>query len=279
MTAKNSRRHRVSVRSLQSVLAAASLAAAMLPATASAHRSFLVPSSTVLSGPGQWLTVDAARGNDLFYFNHNAMPVDGLVITAPDGRTVPPAKLERFRYRTVFDVQLTESGTWRTAVVDEGLRAQWQENGQPKRWNGSRSDFAKAVPSGAQKLTVSEVQSRVEVFVTAGKPTPIKPTGRGLEVDYTPHPNDLVAGEASELRFLADGKPAAGLQVKVVPGGNRYRDTTGEMKMTADADGRVSITWPHPGLYWVNAGIRGTAEPPATRRLVTYAATVEVLSK
>ena len=66
-----------------------------LPLLAQAHRSFLVPSSTVLSHTSnQWASVDAARGNDLFFFNHNALPLDGLLITTPRGAKVDPSKLE-----------------------------------------------------------------------------------------------------------------------------------------------------------------------------------------
>lgn len=84
----------------------------LLPMLAQAHRSFLVPSSTVLSPTAnQWVSVDAARGNDLFFFNHNAMPLDGLQIISPSGKAGEPAKLERFRYKTVFEWPLTEPGT------------------------------------------------------------------------------------------------------------------------------------------------------------------------
>lgn len=261
-------------------LAFAFLAAwAVLPSAAWAHRSFLVPSSTVLSNaPGQWVTVDAARGNDLFHFNHNAMPVEGLAITAPDGSTVAPARLERFRYRAVFDLPLTQPGTWRIAVVDDGVRAQWTEQGRPRRWMGPPAGLAQAVPPGASELRVSEVMSRVETYVTMGAPTPPRPVGKGLEAAYTPHPNDLVAGAPAAIRFTHDGKPAAGLKVTVLPGASRYRDDAGAIEAVTDADGRVAFRWPGAGLYWVQAGLRGEATvPQASRRSVSYAATLEVL--
>ncbi len=257
---------------------AASLALA-LPFAAQAHRSFLVPSSTVLApGQNQWVTVDAARGNDLFFFNHNAMPVDGLVITAPDGATVRAAKLERFRYRTVFDWQVDRPGTWRAAVVDDGLRAQWEQDGKPQRWSGAPADFAKAVPAGAAKLSVNAVSARVETFVTMGKPSPLSISGKGLEASYAPHPNDLVVGSTSTVTFTLDGRPAAGLKVVVVPGGARYRDATQQQELLTDEAGRVQVAWRTPGLYWINASQRQpSAVPPAKQRVSSYAATLEVL--
>ena len=39
-----------------------------LPMAAHAHRAWMLPSATVLSGNEPWVTVDAAVSNDLFYF-------------------------------------------------------------------------------------------------------------------------------------------------------------------------------------------------------------------
>ncbi len=268
--------------SMSSLKYAGALLVALLPLVpAHAHRSFLVPSSTVLDASDkQWVTIDAARGNDLFHFNHNAMPLDGLRIAAPDGNVVKPAKLERFRYRQVFDIELTQPGTWTAAVVDEGLRARWKEGDEEKRWKGSAADFAKAVPAGARDLAVAEVMSRVETFVTVGKPTPPRLSGRGLEVKYLTHPNDLVAGEAATLVFLRNGAPAPDLNVSVIRGNTRYRDGQEAMRLTTDSQGRVPVTWPAAGLYWLHASLEEKPSTPiARRRDVSYTATVEVLPK
>ena len=250
-----------------------------LPLLAQAHRSFLVPSSTVLSHTSnQWVSVDAARGNDLFFFNHNALPLDGLQITTPGGAKADPSKLERFRYKAVFEWQLTEPGTWRTAVVSDGLRVQWQDNGNAKRWNGVVADFAQFVPVNAEKLSVNEVASRVETFVTMGAPTPLALSGRGLEVRYDTHPNDLVKSEPATLTFLKDGQPASKLKVSVIPGGARYRDGVQQMDLMTDQDGRVQIRWPTAGMYWISAAVKVAATvPQAKQKTLSYAATLEVL--
>ncbi len=228
----------------------------------------------------QWVTIDAARGNDLFFFNHNAMPVEGLRITAPDGNTVAPDKLERFRYRQVMDIQLTKPGTWQVAVAEDGLRARWKENGEDKRWNGSAADYAKAIPAGATDLTVTQATARIETFVTVGKPSDVRLSGQGLEARYLPHPNDLFAGEASTLTFYKNGAPAADLQVTLIPGGIRYRDQVNEMRLTTDSKGSIRVTWPQAGLYWINANLRDQkAVAPATSSSMSYTATIEVLPR
>ncbi|KAG1446982.1 hypothetical protein G6F57_017179 [Rhizopus arrhizus] len=55
--------------------------------------------------------------------------------------------------------------------------------------------------------------------------------------------------------MLLDGNPAAELEVNVVPGGSRYRDKVGEIKLKTDKDGKFSVKWAQPGLYWIEAGM------------------------
>jgi hypothetical protein len=96
---------------------------AVMPFTAMAHKAWLQPSETVLAGTDPWVTVDAAVSNDLFYFNHVPLPLERLVITAPDGSKVDAQNGATGKYRSVFDVQLKQQGTYRIAMVNSGLSA------------------------------------------------------------------------------------------------------------------------------------------------------------
>lgn len=136
------------------------------------------------------------------------------------------------------------------------------------------------IPADATDVHLTEVVSRVETFVTAGAPTTgvLKPTGKGLELDAITHPNALVAGETAKLRFLLDGKPARGLAVTVVAGGDRYRDSEDAITLTTGADGSVSVKWPAAGMYWIGAEAedKNASEKRAEARRLNYAATLEV---
>ena len=253
-----------------------------LPFAAEAHRAWMLPSATVLSGSDPWVTVDAAISNDLFYFEHHPMRLEGLSISAPDGHAVEAENRSTGRYRSTFDVHLTQSGTYKLAIVNSGLFASYKENGEMKRWRGSAASFAKEVPAKAENLQVTQADNRLEVFVTAGNPSQqvLAPTGKGLELAPVTHPNDLFAGEAASFRLLLDGKPAAGVKVSVIPGGIRYRDQLNEMTFTTDADGAFSVTWPAPGMYWLSAshGDDKATVAPAKQRRASYTATLEVLA-
>ncbi|MBB6094174.1 putative GH25 family protein [Povalibacter uvarum] len=258
------------------------LLAASAPFAAHAHKAWLLPSATVTT-VDQWVTVDAAVSNDLFYFNHVPLRMEGLVITAPDGSTVKPENLATGKYRTTFDLHLTQNGTYRLANVNRGLFANYEENGQRKRWRGTAEKFATEVPQNAANLQVSESAGRVETFVTAGKPTTtaLKADNIGLELVPITHPNDLYATEEAKFRFLLDGKPAADLELEIVAGGTRYRDQQNEIKVKTDGNGEFAVTWPEPGMYWLEATLQDekTSVKQAKQRRVSYVATFEVLQQ
>ncbi|SOZ37801.1 DUF4198 domain-containing protein [Cupriavidus neocaledonicus] len=263
------------------VRAAVLALAALAPLAAHAHRQWLLPSATVLSGSDPWVTVDAAVSNDLFYFEHVPMRLDNLQVTAPDGSAVKAQNAATGKYRSTFDLHLTQPGTYRVAVVNNGLFASYKVDGQPKRWRGSAENFAREVPANAQDLQVTQAEGRIESFVTAGKPSDkgLRTVGRGLELAPITHPNDLVAGDTASFRLLLDGKPAANLKVAVVPGGIRYRDQLQEFSATTDADGKFSVKWPAAGMYWMEAEVKDdkTTFKQARSRRAVYAVTVEVL--
>lgn len=250
-----------------------------LPLQAQAHRGWLLPSATVLSGNDSWITVDAAVSNDLFYFEHVAMRLDGLAIAAPDGTTVQPENASTGKYRSTFDVPLRQEGTYKIAIVGDGLFARYKVNGESKRWRGT-VERLKEIPAGAQDVQLTQSVRRLESFVTVGAPSAktLQPAGKGLELMPVTHPNDLFAGDTATFKLLLDGVPAAGVEVEIVPGGNRYRDTLNDMTVKTDQNGAFNVTWPAPGMYWISASVEDEkATIKNARRRAGYAATLEVL--
>ncbi|MBO9543711.1 DUF4198 domain-containing protein [Caulobacter sp.] len=241
------------------LLAVAAVGVALaLPMTASAHRGWMVPSFTNLSGEGAWATIDAAVSNELFHPDHRPMRLDGVQVLAPDGT---PDKIQNSvtgQLRSVFDVQLSKPGTYKIFTATNSVMASYTEGGVVKRFRGSAEDFAKQVPAGAADLKVIKMASRNETFVTRDKPNTdaLKPTGKGLELVPVTHPTDVVATEAATFKFVLDGKPAADLEVTFAPGGHRWRANPGEIKLKTGRDGAVKFTLPEPGMYWVNATVR-----------------------
>lgn len=247
-------------RTIPTCLWAASLAAS-LATPAMAHRQWMLPSATNFSGDDVWVTVDAAVSNDLFYFEHRPASIDNVKAWAPDGSEVPLENKGKGQYRNTFDVHLNQKGTYRIGSASDMLMGSYVLNGKTERLprGTTKETLAQAVPAGATNVQTSESSSRNEIFVTLGEPTTtvFKPTGKGIELVPVTHPNDLVSGEAATFQFLLDGKPAAGLGVTVIPGGIRYRDQLNQIDLKTGTDGKVAITWPTPGMYWLNVTTPG----------------------
>jgi uncharacterized GH25 family protein len=269
------------MKMIHAATALAFVFAAALPPSAVAHKMWIVPSATVLSGNDAWVTVDAAISNDLYYADHFPAPMDRIEITAPDGAAVAPENAATGKFRSTFDLHLNRPGTYRIALRNDGVSANYTLAGEKKRWRGQAGELAGAIPAAATELKVSESVSRVESFVTAGATSQgvFKPTNRGLELAPVTHPNDLASGEKATFRLLLDGKPASGIKVTAIAGATRYRDTAGELTATTDTEGSFSFTWPAAGMYWMNASTEDgkTSVKQASQRRLAYTATLEVL--
>ena len=280
--------------------------AAALPMAASAHKQWIIPSQAVVNGADVWVTFDAAVSNQLFFPDHVPMRLDNVTVTAPDGSTVALQNGSTGKYRSTFDVQLEQQGTYRIANAGNGLSARWdtpeslaakakaEAAGKPVTGPGAppetrggflrsatEEDLATKVPADAKDLVVTQTGTRVETFVTNGAPntTALASTGQGIELEPVTHPNDLFAGEEATFRVLVDGKPMAGLEFEIVRGGTRYRNAQDDIAATTDADGLLRVTWPEAGLYWMETGVEDdkATHPKANSRRLRYVATLEVL--
>lgn len=248
-------------------------------APAHAHRAWMLPSATVFSGDNAWLTVDAAISNSLFYFEHHAMDLSNLEVIGPQKQRLEAINQARGRYRSVFDVELAEQGTYTLQIRNQGVFATYEIDGEQKRWRGTAEQL-KDIPAAASKVKIREIDRRMQTFASLGAPTTgtFNPAGAGLELQPITHPNDLFAGETARFRFLLDGKPAADMSVVLIRAGIRYRDQVDAINLTTDKRGEIAVDWPEPGMYWLEVEAQQASKSleGATRSL-GYSATLEVL--
>jgi len=259
--------------------------ACTLPVTVQARSFWLLPSDTTLTAADQWISVDLGASTAPFEGSTMGMPLTHLRITAPDGTLVAPQNAMLGKLRTVFDVPVTQPGSYRLAVVDNSFFATWKDakTAAPMRWRGTLEDMAHKVPADAPELQKGQMLFRIESFVTVGAPGKLPPpalhAGQGLEMQPITHPNDLSVDEAAQFAFHLNGKPAPDLEITITPGGFRWRNDAGIMRLKTDSQGQIAVRWPAAGMYLINAS--GADEQGSTagakQRRLFYAGTVEVL--
>lgn len=247
-----------------------------LSTSALAHRAWIVPSTFTLSGESQWITVQGAISNDLFFPNHVPLPVETVVVTRPDGSK---SGVEGWtgRMSSSFDLALDQQGTYAISELGDTWFVRWLEGDEEQWWRGSREEVeAKSV--GREGVKFLRSARRVESYVSLGAPSNrvFEPSGVGLELAPITHPNDVFAGEEARFRLLLGGEPAAGMSVEVIRGGDRYRDRTDPIEAVTDSEGNFSLLLEQAGTYWLHAG----SEPIALEthdEIHGYTLTLEVL--
>ncbi len=255
--------------------------------TAQAHRLWVKPSTTVVSGEEAWVTFDAAVANTIFFPDHFALGLDNFNAVSPSGKAVELQNKAKLKYRSVFDLQLNEQGTYRVYSASNTLMAFWKdEEGNRKMWpgrgkTGTIAEFHQQVPKTATDLNVVNASRRVEVFVSLGEPSneSIKPTGQGIELAPITHPTDLYTGETAQFKLILDGEAIEGAQITLVKEGEKYRDDPQVVKLTTDANGQFEVNFDDAGQYWLEAEYSDKkAKAPAKERRATYVAVFEVQS-
>lgn len=261
---------------------ATTLLSLVLSTSAHAHMRWLLPSHTVLSEPA-YVTFDSSISNNLF-FPERPFPVDGLMITKPDGTPGSAENLAKGKLRNSFDLNIDQEGTWRVGLQSSFFFIRYQDkNGERGGWRGDRSGLEAALKEAREKaaddVTVMESHSRMETFVTLGQPTrkALVVSGEGIEMQSNTHPNDLYNGETTQFTFTIDGKPQQGVEVHITRGGTRYRNDTATLTLETDKKGRVSVPWSEPGRYLLEVSAEGKSREKGVARRLGYLLTLEVL--
>jgi uncharacterized GH25 family protein len=125
------------MRNRHALLAAAALAAG-ISSPALAHRQWLLPSTTTLAGTSEYVTVDAAVSNDLFYADHMAIDPAQVKVWAPDGSEGKIENAAKGQYRSTFDVKIDKPGTWMIGMERSGVMGTFKVGAETWRVGGGR---------------------------------------------------------------------------------------------------------------------------------------------
>tara|TARA_R110000823_G_scaffold307678_4_gene430953 strand:- start:9453 stop:10271 length:819 start_codon:yes stop_codon:yes gene_type:complete len=252
------------------------------PPGAWAHKRWLLPSDFTLSD-SETVTVDFTASNNVFYVD-KGMPLRDVEVLAPNGEPLELLRAVEGDRRSSFDLSVAQRGTHRVVVQSPPvyfLSYRLAEAREPVIQRGALTALRAAVPEDAQDVQFMASSSRIETFITLGNPTPppVLDDADGLSLQFPSHPNRLYQDESATFTLSFRGEPVAGAIVTVIADGSRYRDGLEERVFQSDENGSVTIDWPAPGRYLLEAALERNAPDTSVSRLHHgYFLTLEVLA-
>ncbi|VUD46031.1 hypothetical protein TDB9533_00742 [Thalassocella blandensis] len=244
-----------------------------------AHGRWIVPSHTILSAEeAEFVTFDLSISNELFYpdWAIGGVPIENigsqekierelppplrpvlasskLVVHKPDGTTQSDYTLVDLRRKTVTMAELVQNGSYHIEYTQNPIYLTWYSHadGSPGRFFGTLSQVQKLLPEGAKDIRQTILINRIETWITRNNLTRknLKPQGKGLELAFDTHPNELFVGEKMKFTVMFDGKPLKKpLSLHFIQNGTRYRDDRNVIDVSTN-NGKAVVTWQKPGLY------------------------------
>ena len=272
---------------LKSVLKAAALSAGLLcggwSVTAQAHPMWILPAEFNVSGDeSTWVTFDASASHTVFGYD-KGVSLSYVQIYSPDGDKNRLRSFFKGARRSVFDLLLEQDGTYKVSLQRPPFYFTSYKVGnseRPKRMMANKIEAASQLPKNATDVKTLMIDKSSVAFVTRNAPTDgvYKPTGKGFELNPMTHPNDFVVGEEVVIEALMDGKPVAGVEFEVTPGGTQYRDERRSLELVSDSKGRIRFTPEQAGPWLLMADHEMSIDSPmADLRLIQRFVTFEVI--
>ncbi len=241
---------------------------------AQAHVPYLAPAS--FEPVRGWVSLEAAFAEQ-FFLPEAKFDQSEFQVTGPDGQPRAPKELVAVKSRTVLDDELKTDGTYKYSTGQRlgAVFHSYELNGKTE--NSRAPKFV--LPKGATLKAHFQSVTRAETYISKGKPdqTALKASGKGLELQFFSHPNDLYAGQPVIGVLLLDGKPLAGSKLELHQTGSHSagQNKTAPVPVTTNAKGEFSLTPTQAGTYLLLA--RHRAPAPQGAKAPTYSHTSTVV--
>lgn len=225
---------------------------------ANAHPLWVLPSEFNISGEDStWITFDASASHSVFGFD-KGVGLDRAQIFTPDGERSRLNSYFKGKRRSVFDLNLEQDGTYKVFVQRPVSYFTSYKAGKREKEKFVRANKLEApakLPEDARDVQTMLYDMNSVTYVTRNKPTDTvyKIKGKGFELKHVTHPNDIAQGEEVIIEAMMDGKPVAGVEVEITPGGSQYRDDRNSIEIETDDTGRIAFTPNQPGPWLLGA--------------------------
>lgn len=233
-----------------------------------AHDYWMLPNEySTSSDKAKWITVDVTASNTAFIAD-KSYPLTGIKTKSPDGLEKKIDGYHRAKRKSVFDLELTQEGTYRLRETDNTYFTFFKKaNGERGRIRADKQQRVEKLPKNATDVETVYNQGKSSAYVTRKAPSfkSIQPQNHGLELAFVSHPNDLVVSEPFEFKVLLDGKPYLGeMFLEVTREGTLYRDARNGQQLARNSQGEVSFKAAQAGRYLLKAELdKETSNPKA----------------
>lgn len=239
------------------------IAGTLLSTAAQAHVPYLAPESfEPIRG---WVSLEASFA-DKFFLPEAKFDGSEFKVLTPAGTLEKPAEQQSVRSRIVLEHQLTQDGSYRfsSGVREGAVFKSWLQDGKTINSRDPNQQPPAGVPLTAhfQSITLAET------YVSKGKPTTtaLTPWGKGLELQFMSHPNDLYINQPVKARLWFEGKPLANHDVQIHRAMGHAEPVT--RTVTSNASGDISFEVADAATYLLL--VRHRAAAPAGAKAPTY---------
>ena len=253
-----------------------------------AHEAYILPLSDLPQG--KQVLLHAGYTEDLFV---PEFPLKAQYYGVnPQGQQQEITSVPGLQSATLIELPLEQQGTYKIFALAEHSTDYAQQKGI---WKAVYDMPASEAPTASDRSyllihevkntdpkRVSKAHSHVVSYVSKGSPTSqvLTPSGKGLEIKFKQHPNQLKQAEGLAFQVLFDGKPVANAGVHVEKAGAMHHDeneSEDKPDVMSDQDGQVRIQFTQPGQYLIKTSYpkAKTDEQPAAD-VYHYALTITV---
>ena len=251
---------------------------------AHAHGRWIIPSSTIVSGDEDSpVSFDISLSNDVFHPDrayggiplsiiefhkqvaYSAKPTSSyeadlrawnasvkLRMTPPSGLKDKDLPLINLLNKSSSATQLAENGTYlfETSHPPVQYISFKKPNGEYSKQFGAFN--LKTLPQGATDIRKIRLVPQIRTYVTKNTLSEqvLQIKQKGLELQFSAHPNELFVGESLTVNALFNGKNLTdNTRIKLTRAGTRYRNNRDQKLFTLSDSGSFEITWERSDMY------------------------------
>lgn len=236
--------------------------------TVQAHSPFIAPQAYTIDGDGTAVIGGFAEAP---FASEFALSGFAVAVNDPNGQ-VQQLELKGTKFLTAADAETKAEGTYKITATRENKLEFANVNG---KWLRVMESHNEQLPPLAERnfITPAEVTAKIKKvsstryeqligYFSKAKltDTVLQANQKGLDVQFSQHPNSLTTAQPLTLTFTVDGKVHKGLDIVAIKQWASVDEKEIEIKQTSNEKGQVQLAFPQAGQYIIEVNSPATAE-------------------